>query len=94
MESIRKEKIMKNFRLGKFEIPRDVMLDTTEIAIAITNGMLIIRAEMMFNTDSVEYTAISPMFDEIENGTIPPSYEIIVEKKDDEIKVKVRRKSP
>ena len=94
MEFIRKEKAMRKFRLGKFEIPREIILDDPETAIAITNGMLIYRAEMMLHMDCIEYMAISPMFDEIDNGSIPPSYEIIIEKTDEEIKVKVRRKSP
>lgn len=94
MEFIRKEKIMKKYKLGRFDIPREVILDDPETAIAITNGMLIFRAEMMFHTDAVEYMTVSPMFDEIDNGSIPPYYEIIVEKNEDGIKVKARRKGP
>jgi hypothetical protein len=51
---------------------------------AITGRMLIYRAEMMFHRDSVEYIAVSDLFDEVEQGECPPEYFIIVEKTEDE----------
>lgn len=85
---------MKILRLGRFEIPREVILDDPEMAIATLLGMIVLRAEMMLHTDAVEYLAISPMFDEVAPGEVPPNYDIIVEKGTDaDLEFKARRKS-
>jgi hypothetical protein len=82
----------KILRLGRFDIPRQTIIENPEIAVAITNNMVIFRAEMMLYKDAIEYMAIYSMFDEIREGVTIPYYEIIVNKIGDEIKIKVKRK--
>lgn len=64
-------------RHGKFYLDPN-QLDT-ETGLAIMKNFLVIRAEFMFNTGCLEYWAISPLFDEIPKGMIPPEYKILVE---------------
>jgi hypothetical protein len=71
-------------RLGTFDISRTDILESPELVMAITGRMLIYRAEMMFHKNSVEYIAVSDLFDEVEKGECPLEYLIIVEKTEDE----------
>lgn len=41
-------------------------------------GVTVIRAEMIYQSTSVEYTACSPHFERVAVGKIPPYYQIIV----------------
>jgi len=72
-----------NLRLGQFDIPRSDILESPELVMAITGRMIIYRAEMMFHKDTMEYIAISDLFEEIEQGQCPPEYVMVVEKTED-----------
>ena len=55
-------------------------------------GAVVVRAELMYYNNSIEYTAMSHLFDEVQEGAIPPIYEVTAATTDDgEISVSVRK---
>lgn len=44
----------------------------------IMGKVIIIRAESLFDREEIEYLAYSELFDEIKEGTVAPTYAIIV----------------
>lgn len=65
-------------RIGRFKIPRQVIIEDPEMAIEVLKGIIIFRAEMMFHLDCIEYIGISPNFDPIKEGEESPVYEVLV----------------
>lgn len=61
-------------RFGKFSVPREVVLCDPPAAHAFLDGVLIVRAELMFASDSIEYTGISDAFREVNEGEEAPWY--------------------
>ena len=89
--------MMRPLRLGKFNIQRTTILDNPELVKAITNGMIIFRAEMMMHKDAVEYIAVSNLFEEIQWGIEPPFYDIMIDNRmdtDGTYEVTAKRVSP
>ncbi len=67
--------------IGKFSIPR-FLIDTSpeEVALALS-VMVVLRAEMQYHTDSIEYVAHCPEhFAEVAEGSLTPSYVAIFNK--------------
>ncbi len=63
---------MEKRRVGRFFIPRDLVMDDEETARAVMGRCVIVRCEMIFARDGFEYTAICPEFDEVQVGEIIP----------------------
>ena len=45
-------------------------------------GVVVVRAEMMFHNDSIEYTAICDKFEEVEPNTKVPHYDLGITEND------------
>lgn len=62
-------------RFGRFIICRKGIDDFSTNVKRIMGKCIIIRAQMLYECDAIEYYAISEHFDLLEPGTIPPTYE-------------------
>lgn len=61
-------------RLGRFRISMEMIRESTaEVRLALS-GMLIVRAEQMFESDAIEYVAASEYFEPVEQGCRAPEY--------------------
>lgn len=67
---------MKKHRIGKFIVSNTVFKEMYEKEISIFNHFYIINCEYAVYLDVFEYTAYSNLFDEIEDGSIIPYYNI------------------
>ena len=47
-----------------------------ETARAVMGRVIVVRCEMMYHTDTLEYMALSPDFDDVPQGMIAPEYEV------------------
>lgn len=66
-------------RFGKFRIDRSLIDDTPLDAAAMLAGMIVIRAELMFVDNSIEYVACHPDFAEIGHlSSFIPEYRVTV----------------
>lgn len=65
-------------RRGKFRIPRSTLLNHPQDALKAMEGIIIVRAEMMMDTDHVEYTGLSEKFSKVGQGEHTPEYELII----------------
>ena len=61
-------------RIGSFEISQDALLNLPEDAFMMMEDVLVVRCEMMYLRRVFEYHAISPHFDLVPEGEIPPKY--------------------
>lgn len=61
-------------RVGKFDIPNDVIRHYPFLAKALLSEVVVVRAEAMFQSASIEYVCLSEMFEELESGVTPPPY--------------------
>lgn len=61
-----------NRRLGKFIIT-DLDANMREAKIVLAR-VVVVRAEMLYHADGIEYTAISDDFDIVDVGEMVPSY--------------------
>lgn len=65
--------------IGCFSIPRIIIDSHPEVAKEILKDLIIVRAEMMFWSNSIEYTALNDQF-ETEEGYMPTCYHAIIRK--------------
>jgi hypothetical protein len=65
-------------RLGRFALSRILIERDPAMARAIMGRCIIVRCEMMYAYDTLEYLALSPSFDAIEHGMRAPEYEVII----------------
>jgi hypothetical protein len=63
-------------RLGKFKVSGFLLRDWEKL-LPIMGNMVVVRCEFRYDIDCAEYTAFSPLFDEVPDGCEPPQYEII-----------------
>lgn len=68
---------MKN-RLGKFYIDKDLIENNFEEVQKIMSKVVVVRAEMLYQSNSIEYMAISKDFDEVSEGKEIPTYKVKV----------------
>lgn len=66
-------------RLGKFTIPRDIIEDTPALAQEILSTVIVVRAEMLWDRDALEYIGISHSFESLPCGARAPWYDYIME---------------
>lgn len=73
-------------RIGKFSVHRDMLhyADPVLLRDFMTN-FLIVRAEMMFVYDAIEYTAYSHLFEPVSGYLTPPVYTLRVGMEDGKI---------
>lgn len=69
---------MKTRRIGRFEISYD-MIDHDEATVRTVMGRcVIVRCESMWESDAISYVAISPDFDEVQQGECVPHYYVYI----------------
>ncbi len=70
---------MPNRSVGRFQISRTIIEEEPWIARCVMSRCIILRAEMLYAEDAIEYWAISDMFEEVEPSFVTPFYEIIID---------------
>ena len=68
-----------NKQRGHFKIHRDLIDENPMVVLAVMAKVIVVRAECMLMSDTVEYDAISPEFRVAHDFEVTPYYEIIVE---------------
>ena len=68
---------MTNRRYGRFYAPTDWAYQFRTELKRVMGQCIIVRAEVLFHRDQIEYYAISEHFRTIEEGEVPPVYEWI-----------------
>ncbi len=64
----------KSKRVGKFSIERYLIGDDPSTVHQMLANKVIVRAEVLYEMDAIEYHAYSDDFDEVENGQKIPEY--------------------
>lgn len=62
------------YSLGSFYLPRELINNNLSICQIILSTVVVIRAEMMYESDSVFYTGFSHGFMELDLGQKAPLY--------------------
>ena len=65
-------------RIGRFKITLDLIDAHPYLVMTAMARCIIVRAESMYASNLIEYTAISPEFDVIPEGVVEPAYSIKV----------------
>lgn len=65
-------------RIGKFSISRRLIEDAPDTCLLVMAKVIVIRAEMLFESNSVEYVALSQLFDEVPQDCESPTYRVMV----------------
>lgn len=82
-------------RRGKFKVSRELLSSATPVLVEFMKNFLVVRAEMHFNGDLIEYVAISELFDPIKESYDAPEYDFtIVKRVDGTIKITPIRLDP
>ena len=85
---------MKAKRIGMFSVPRDWIEEHPQevVEMFFNLNMIVIRAEMMYHTMAIEYTALSPVFDLCPIEHMVPLYHLIrIQLNNDEVTYKVEK---
>lgn len=69
--------MLKDRRIGKFQIGLDVINDAPEVVTLIMGQTIVLRAEHVLSLSSIEYEAICEHFDELAGGEIVPEYDVV-----------------
>lgn len=75
---MKQHEIMK--RKGFFKLDKQIIEKEPEIVMQLLGKMIIVRAEMMYITNTIEYGAYSELFEEVEEGKFIPTYDIKIHK--------------
>lgn len=67
-----------NKRIGQFTLDAGFVAHNQEAALAIMGRCIVMRCEWIFSTDTLEYLALSPDFDEIHIDENAPEYDVII----------------
>ncbi len=65
-------------RIGRFSISRQLVDHDAETVRAVMGRCIIVRCEMMYESNSLQYVAVSPEFAEVPLGQIIPGYDVII----------------
>ena len=68
--------IVTSRRLGSFEITRDLIETGDTTVMRVMGKCIVVRAEYMFHTNSIEYIAYSEWFRSLSEGEVVPKYEV------------------
>lgn len=66
-------------RLGNFTIDRSVIQDTPALAQEILSTVIVVRAEMRWDMDAIEYIGLSHSFESLPCGARAKQYEYVIE---------------
>jgi hypothetical protein len=69
---------MKSRKIGIFTVRRDLLDNRSAEIVEMfhTLQLLVVRAEMQYAMDAIEYTAIGPCFKDVDDNCIIPYYNI------------------
>ncbi len=67
--------MLKDRRLGRFEITETVINDHPDVVQVIMSQVIVVEATNHFATGTVCYTAICADFEELEDGEMIPDYD-------------------
>ena len=89
MDLIKKFPIPSNLlrRVGRFSIRSATLKSDPDAFLMLSENIIVIRCEHIFHSESFEYIALSPLFDEIEPGSMAPDYRIEINLDTREVKV-------
>ena len=73
---------IKSRKAGRFSISFDGINTDHEFVRQVMKEVIIIKAEIFYYMDAIEYTAISKHFDEVEQGSVIPEYKAIIHSED------------
>ncbi len=73
-------KELKELNMGRFSIPKNDIDSNLEMVAAVFSDlkMVVVRAEMMFCSDKIEYYGFSEKFEKIKKGSLVPEYDLHV----------------
>jgi hypothetical protein len=63
-------------RRGVFVVSRELIENHPETVRSIMGRYIILQCETMYQTNTIEYTALSPDFDEVQEGVFAPRYSV------------------
>lgn len=66
-------------RLGTFKIQIGIVKDNEILAREILKDVIVVKAELMFVTDTVDYVGMHPSFKEIESACPALEYDTVIE---------------
>jgi hypothetical protein len=66
---------MKDRRIGKFRVHHDLIERDPQSVRLVMAVCIVVRAEFIYYPGYIEYTAISPYFDLVEEGCVIPEYD-------------------
>lgn len=73
-------------RRGRFTVSCELLRTQNEnLRRVLFPNVVITRAEALFDRDVIEYCALSPFFDEVDEGTESPEYEWTFRKQNDAV---------
>lgn len=91
-EDGREELVNFKRKIGHFTIAEALLDEAPDDMQSIMAEVIVVHCESLYYERAFRYTAISKHFSEIPLGYKIPEYEIITEKKDEEISVSFKRK--
>jgi len=65
-------------RIGRFAMSLQLAEQNPETARAVMGRCIVVRCEMMYAHETLEYVALSPYFDEVPQGMIVPEYDVVI----------------
>lgn len=77
---------------GRFKITHKMFVEDFEAIQGIFQLCVPVRAEMMYDRDCIEYTAIGHVFDEVPEGSITPWYAVKTDRDGLTVGVEFRRR--
>jgi len=67
-------------RMGRFSISVDDIQDNPDMVKEVFKGLIVVRAEMLYQPRAIEYTALGDCFDTVPEGEIHPYYLPLISK--------------
>jgi hypothetical protein len=77
--------LIEQHRIGRFSISHHALrYSTGEQLCSLFGNFIVMRAESMFVSDSIEYLAYSALFEPCDYGDIPPEYTLKITQETDD----------
>lgn len=77
-------------RIAKFYMPKHLIEDFPDAVISAMAGCIVVRAELVWWNDSIEYCAISENFMEVPHGEMMPMMSVVIDNfGDDGVKISI-----
>lgn len=73
-----KDQSANTHRIGKFRVSTYLIRHEPASALAVLENCIVVRAENSYETDAIEYVALSADFDPVPLYSLAPSYDAII----------------